>query len=472
MHQLAGRITSVRKRRTHWGGVTRLGVALALAAVACDGTVATPNLGEEQLGLATCDNAFHWVAVTGAVCLDGSATGFVYRCFSGVGASGPLVVNFDGGGACWAPSPGNDGTYCQCSPNSNGECQAHDGFPPGVPIERNHFNNTSSYAVNVASGIFAQANYSGSTSPFNSSWNQVLIPYCTGDVYAGNRLQTYTYGVSGHVTAHHKGYSNVGLDLAQISSLFTPSKIAFWGSSGGGLGVDCNLNQIHTKWPSVATFSLDNSGAPLTNPQDTDIHYASGPSGWGVWALSGTTVTSQTCPFNSFDHSLGDWSPDATVAWNENNMTTIRKALVDDYLDGTMNLFAGLMNCAGGSDPNACTIEPTLTLTNLASYIDAHAGSTTYKEYFHVGTCHAEREANGNATGCNYDDQVASHVKFNDFVRGWMLVSGYTWNSVEAHVVKGNVTIQSGSSPVTYTKDVLILPAGTNETDSGNVTIN
>jgi hypothetical protein len=399
-----------------------------------------------------CDGNFHWFAVSGAVCLNGSATGFEYRCFPNLGPVAPLVLNFDGGGACW------DGDTCDVN-------------NPNVTIERNSFGQSD--GDSVAPQIFAQANYSGSTSPFNSSWNQVLVPYCTGDVLAGNLVQIYSKSGGGTLTANHKGYNNVSLELAKIGALFGPTKVALWGSSGGGLGVDCNINAVHTKWPTVSMYSLNNSGAPLSQAYNTGIAPSAGPAGWGVWKIVGTTVTPNTCPFTTFDQSQGSWTPDDTVAWNSLNVTTVRKALVDDYEDVTMWGFANALGCGNNQDPtNACTVEPKDTLVLIGNWINAHTGAPTHKEYYHVGSCHAEREADGNAAGCNYDDQVASHVKFDDWVRGWLQVSGYTWNTVNAHVVSGNVTIQSGSSPVTYTEDVLIVPSGTNETDSGNVTIN
>src|SRR5262249_12914555 len=163
------------------------------------------------------------------------------------------------------------------------------------------------------------------------------------------------------------------------------------GTSAGGLGVDCSLSQFKTKWPSTSLYSLNNSGAPLSNAYNTVIHTVSGPTGWGVWTTSGTQTVSATCPFTSFTTSTGDWSPDVTVSWNEAFQSTIRKALVDDYEDATMNGFSNLLGC--DTNPNeqyACTREPHDTLVNLGNYIDSHAGNATFKEYYAPGPCHGE----------------------------------------------------------------------------------
>src|SRR5262245_48257413 len=78
-----------------------------------------------ERALATCDGQWHFVSVTGTQCLDGSSTGFEYKCRTG-SASSPLVIYLDGGGACW------DGTTCHCG--ATGLCT-----DPLATITRNHF---------------------------------------------------------------------------------------------------------------------------------------------------------------------------------------------------------------------------------------------------------------------------------------------------------------------------------------------
>jgi hypothetical protein len=95
-------------------------------------------------------------------------------------------------------------------------------------------------------------------------------------------------------------------------------------------------------------------------------------------------------------------------------------------------------------DPNACANEPADTITNLAAYV---AGSSTYKYYYQVGDCHAEREQNGNdESSCDYDNMTQNSVHFNDWVRGWMEVSGYSWNNVKVSPASTNVLPTGDSS--------------------------
>src|SRR5207248_357041 len=93
-------------------------LALILAASAADAQTAK------------CDGIFHWVDVPGSECLDGTQTGFQYLCQTG-SPSGPLLVNIDGGGACW------DGPSCDCQPDASGACQ-------GGGISINHFQKAQS----------------------------------------------------------------------------------------------------------------------------------------------------------------------------------------------------------------------------------------------------------------------------------------------------------------------------------------
>jgi hypothetical protein len=423
---------------------------LLLALISCGGACVgeageaqEPGVTSNDRQVLTCDNAFHWFGVTGTRCLNGTATGFSYRCFSTVGANGPLVINFDGGGACF------DGDSCDCGPNNNA-CPAN--------LERNHF--TATDAATVVPAVFAQANYSGSTSGFNQSWNQVFIPYCTGDVHAGYKVQTYTKSGGGKLTAYHYGYNNVGLDLAQLGSLFpTPAKVALWGSSAGGLGTDCNLGAIRQKWPNAKMYEMNDGAAPFVDAEEAFLATAGNSGVWGIYydcsqylcenipqppyqmCHTSYGVCHYTCPFNNYQDSydlLPSWDTKLHLMWNSSQYTTVFKALTDDYSDATMNLFSNLFDCADSygqaHGDNPCATEPSKSMNADYTYglvIDtAGHRAPNYKVFFHTGACHAERESNGNPAGCNYDDMTQAGVRFNSWVRGWLGMSGFTWNDV------------------------------------------
>src|SRR5262249_8063242 len=141
-------------------------------------------------------------------------------------------------------------------PDASGNCTN-----PGSIISRNKFGSAQSWSGLTWSQTFfgcstpggtgcngdgtTAAAFNGTNSPFKTNWNIVHIPYCTGDVHAGNAVQTYSPTGGGTLTQYFKGYNNITLDLAQMTGLFpTPSKIAIWGASAGGIGADCNLKKF------------------------------------------------------------------------------------------------------------------------------------------------------------------------------------------------------------------------------------
>src|SRR5262249_38764114 len=130
-------------------------------------------------------------------------------------------------------------------------------------------------------------------------------------------------------TPQFKGYSNMALDLAQLGTLFaSPTKIAIWGSSAGGLGADCNLNQFHAKWPSATWYQMSNAGAPLTALYEPGIYGMA--QTWGVYSGSGAPgnpITYLTCPGINPAGGLAPWDPIQTLGWNDVNLTSVRRAL-------------------------------------------------------------------------------------------------------------------------------------------------
>src|SRR4051812_3534054 len=151
-----------------------------------------------------CDGIWRHVTVPGATCIDGSDTGFDYICQAG--ARGPLVIFFDGGGACW------DGDSCDCRP-----CQAGDarpecaGAPVGGCVSGTYSWANATYAL---SGMDGKSGFRGEGTPFHGytmfdgaytafgeAWNYADIAYCTGDVHSGRTAAVHT------TTQNRQGYA-------------------------------------------------------------------------------------------------------------------------------------------------------------------------------------------------------------------------------------------------------------------------
>ena len=359
----------------------------------------------------TCDGLFHWVDVPTTQCMDGTPTGFEYACRVGLREASPLLIYVDGGGACW------DFEMCNCEPDASGKCAAG-------AISRTRFGraNSDEGKTPEQSEIFSFPPFSGPTSIFDSNWNLVRVPYCTGDVHIGDRVVTYAQH-DRFIEVHHKGYSNLIKDIAEIKSRFAgASKIVFWGTSAGGLGVDCNLSNVRNTWPTAPMFEFNNAGPPFGPIHTPDVPEVT--RRWGVWEpRPGGGINEKTCPIQATSGASGkDWSMSFVLQYNKIHIANVRKALTEDYSDSTAVDFAAAL---GGSDR---AVENTLN----SLFTDVIDGNANYKVYYHTGTCHDEREQNGNsAAGCNFNTMHQKGVPFHDWVSAWLgRPSPVAWDNV------------------------------------------
>src|SRR5262249_42892316 len=103
--------------------------------------------------------------------------------------------------------------------------------------------------------------------PFKD-WNVVFVPYCTGDVHAGDHVSTYSDTNGGNTKMwHHKGHANI---LAYLKRLAPPfpnmKKVVVSGSSAGGFGASMNYDDFRKYFPSGQSYLIDDSGPPLEAP--------------------------------------------------------------------------------------------------------------------------------------------------------------------------------------------------------------
>src|SRR5262249_20328791 len=157
---------------------------------------------------------------------------------------------------------------------------------------------------------------------------------------------------------------------------------------------------FRTKWPSATMYEINDAGAPLSH---TGGLIGITTNHWGAWhivhhcdpdGMCTNTVVANSCPVAPGT----PWSPSLTVSYNATHYTNVRKALTDDYTDATMNTFANLLGCSGST----CMTEPSITLSDMFAVISPAAN---FKAYYHTGTCHGERDNDGNGAGhCDYDN--------------------------------------------------------------------
>jgi len=195
-----------------------------------------------------------WVDVPGMICADGSPTGIGIS----PGSANRVLVFLNGGGACWGE------TACDASPGPFGSAdyQFLSAFTLGTIFDRTLPGN-----------------------PF-ADWTLVFVPYCTGDVHAGDSEQTY-----GTATWRHHGRANLEAALGEVAAaLPVPEKVVISGSSAGGFGSLLAFDLLRAHWPAggagtAQAYLVDDSGPTLVA---NDLPATLRDTWWANWNLAAT----------------------------------------------------------------------------------------------------------------------------------------------------------------------------------------
>ncbi|HVW27545.1 MAG TPA: pectin acetylesterase-family hydrolase [Polyangiaceae bacterium] len=200
-------------------------------------------------------SGWNWYNVDGAVCRDGSATGlYIHK-----GTADKLVIFLEGGGAC------SSGNFCGFNPASVNTVLAGTGETvlgsaagtgpgrqqPGVYTDATH--------MGAPAGMF---DFTKADNPFKD-WNQVYIPYCTGDVFFGTKKNATVPGSTD--TYQFVGYNDMKLFIGRLVPTFKDkvSRVVLTGSSAGGFGAALNYSMVQDAFGSVLVTAVDDSGPPF-----------------------------------------------------------------------------------------------------------------------------------------------------------------------------------------------------------------
>jgi hypothetical protein len=272
-------------------------VALALAACGSDPEPPAPASG--------------WIDVAGMVCADGSPTGIgISR-----GSADAVLVYLSGGGACW----GEAAAECSYLFRSFGKA---------------HFDalNTPFFTA----GTIVDRTLSGN--PF-ATWTVVFVPYCTGDVHAGDSQRTHR----GESWNHH-GYRNLQAAVARMAlEVARPSQVVVAGSSAGGFGALLAHDLVRAEWPADAGVTgalVDDSGPTFIGSAIPD---AIRNAWWDAWHLSSTLGAH--CPTCETSRDLSEIWPALRAAHG-----TDRLALVSTTQDLEMLGFFGAAGTYSAAD--------------------------------------------------------------------------------------------------------------------------
>jgi hypothetical protein len=294
----------MRARRT-----LHASILIVLLAVACGDPddPASPPRGEpiaRTEGTAIAGAAgWTWIPFPDAFCTDALPTGFGSSTTGLAVSWGPpgstdVVLFLQGGGACWdfltcGGAQGIVPRTASAGPFGPTEFAAvHAGYP-GSWIRRENL----------------PAPLAGATI--------VFVPYCTGDVHAGDRITTYASPLPGlpAVTWHHVGHANMKAFLKRLGPTFErPAKVVVSGASAGGFGSLANYTTVRAYWPGAKGYLIDDSGPPLVGnaipPASREAWYAS----WNLGASLGSFCPGCRTDMSQGLHEIFARHPDDRVA--------------------------------------------------------------------------------------------------------------------------------------------------------------
>ena len=287
------------------------------------------------------DDTWTYVPFPNAVCMNGTPTGININKTS---TSDDVVIFFEGGNACF------NALSCAATAHKDGygPAEAADDVPTLESAELFHRDSTS----------------------LLKDYNFVEVPYCTGDVHAGDN----DTNVGGADRTFH-GYGNVGRYLKRILPTFPNAhKVIVVGVSAGGFGAAFNYDRISQAFGSGVDVKLiDDSGPPMSKefvPACLQKHFVD------TWGLNNTLPT--TC---------ADCQP-ADGAFMEPLIHYVATTYSDKYLslissteDQTISLFWGFGHddCSNVESPGAF---PGATYT--AGLEDLRDNSVAGAEHFKV----------------------------------------------------------------------------------------
>lgn len=215
---------------------------------------------------------------TGAVCGNGSP----YKFFiNRVPDTRNTIVYMEGGGACW--------DYASCT-GQEGVRGARN--PDGIP---NDYMSLLNPGASLVSPMVTRI------SPFDSiktqRWNMVYVPYCTGDIYSGDKVAVYAdpSGQNAPLIWHHNGVRNTRAVVAWLKDhLPRPTQMLSTGCSAGGAGSLTSYYPTRRDMAPNYGYLIDDSGPIFPTPRNGDpAQYPSQPlmalirERWGLDAPNG-----------------------------------------------------------------------------------------------------------------------------------------------------------------------------------------
>jgi len=205
--------------------------ALSLVALGC-GQSTAPLVDDEPLPPAPgVGEVAEIVPGGGTTC----ALGTPYRFYVRGGDPEKVIIDFQGGGACW----------------DEATCQAGGSIYFQEPVTHDEF-------AGMIDGVLWGGYYEldNPDNPF-AGWTLIHIPYCTGDIHWGDAVVDY----ASDLTIHHRGFVNARTTLDWVRESYQPAQILVSGFSAGSYGAIGHSPYIAEQYPEAEIAVLGDSGA-------------------------------------------------------------------------------------------------------------------------------------------------------------------------------------------------------------------
>jgi hypothetical protein len=358
------------------------------------------DAGGPITGLAT--ETWTWVPFPESKCRDGSSTGIGVNYNP---ASNNVMIFLEGGGACF-----NIGT---CVLDMNPSSFDESDFTMRATSSEDEF------GLNV--GILDRTQ---AANPVRD-WSYVYVPYCTGDVHAGNNPAGKVPDVG---TENFAGYTNMQQYLSRIAPTFPKaSQVLFAGMSAGGFGAAADYELAATAFGSVPVTMLDDSGPFMEDPYFASCLVTLTTSLWGLdKTLFATCGSACSSPSNAFVQYASN-----VVAKYPN----VAFGLADSIDDGTISEFFGFgyEDCASFQQ-----LSPSVYGAGLYDIRTKLSSATNFGTFYFPGTIHTTTQsaafytrtsgggADGGADGGDAGGDGGAGVFMTDWVAA--LLAGHASN--------------------------------------------
>ena len=285
-------------------------IALLLLAFAALPASASPDRvfwNDFEPAISAADETWTWIPFDDARCGDGSSVGLGVNLSS---MSDRVLIYLEGGGACWSALTCY---FFQTATNFSGYSASDFAADAADPA----------YLAKPG-GFFDRT---AAANPFKD-YSYVYVPYCTGDVHAGDNVVTY-----GTSTAWHVGFRNMTVFLKRLADTFPQAgRIVLAGSSAGGIGATMNWWQTQQAFPNVRVDMINDSGAVM--PEDVMPSPNTEEQQWRAqWNLAATLPPGCSACATSFD---------VIFAFYANEFPASRGALLSYTQDSVLPLFYGI----------------------------------------------------------------------------------------------------------------------------------